>query len=96
MTAESRTASWYKKNLNDLTGKVAIVTGANTGLGCKTSMELARKGAEVVMGCRQAERGERAASRLRSEVRGATVRVIELDLVDPIVTLGEIHEQAMS
>ncbi|XP_039486708.1 retinol dehydrogenase 12 isoform X2 [Drosophila santomea] len=44
----------------DETGKVAIVTGGNTGLGRETVLELARRGATVYMACRSKEKGERA------------------------------------
>ena len=43
---------WKAKNIPDLNGKVIIVTGANSGLGYFTSLELARNNAEVIMACR--------------------------------------------
>jgi dehydrogenase/reductase SDR family protein 12 len=51
----------------DLTGRTAIVTGANAGLGLVTARELARRGAEVWMLCRNRERGEAALSGVRAE-----------------------------
>lgn len=44
-----------------LYGKVAIVTGANSGIGRQVTVELARRGARVIMACRSMERGENAA-----------------------------------
>ena len=52
-------APWSAANMPDLTGKVAIVTGANTGLGFASALELARKGAHVFITSRDAVRGAR-------------------------------------
>ena len=52
-------APWSAANIPDLTGKVAIVTGANTGLGFASALELARKGAHVFITSRDAVRGAR-------------------------------------
>lgn len=41
-------------------GKIALVTGANSGMGLATTVELARKGAKVIMVCRNRQRGEEA------------------------------------
>lgn len=48
------------KKQTDETGKVAIVTGGNTGLGKETAMELARRGATVYLACRNKVKGEKA------------------------------------
>jgi NAD(P)-dependent dehydrogenase (short-subunit alcohol dehydrogenase family) len=63
----------------DLTGRTAIVTGANAGLGLVTARELARRGAEVRMVCRNRERGEDARA---SVARAAGHMRVRLDLVD--------------
>jgi len=60
----------------DLTGKVAIVTGANTGIGKETARGLADRGATVILACRNVQKGEAAAK----EIRGRSVRVKELNL----------------
>ena len=60
----------------DLTGKVAIVTGANTGIGKETARGLADRGATVILACRNVQKGEAAAK----EIQGRSVRVRELDL----------------
>jgi light-dependent protochlorophyllide reductase len=62
----------------DLSGKVYIVTGANSGIGLATTTQLARQGAHVVMACRRTQAGEEARQGL-GELRGS-VDVIELDL----------------
>lgn len=51
----------------DLKGRVAVVTGANQGLGYQTSLELARRGATLFMLCRNQERGSVAVDRVRQE-----------------------------
>ncbi len=64
----------------DLTGKLAVVTGASDGIGYEIALRLARSGAEVVMPVRSAEKGERAAGRLRAAASRATVTTRPLDL----------------
>lgn len=74
----------------DLTGKVAIVTGANSGIGKETALALGAMGATVVMACRSMQRGEAAAEELRhrhaaqeGEGRGGIdLEVLPLDLAD--------------
>lgn len=64
----------------DLTGKTAIVTGGNSGIGYHTVLELARKGAIVWMAVRSLERGNAAWKQIQALVPNAEVRVVELDL----------------
>ncbi len=64
----------------DQSGRTALVTGANSGLGLHTSMELARKGARVLMAARTPAKGEQALARVRREVPGATAELLHLDL----------------
>ncbi|MGX5653203.1 oxidoreductase [Geodermatophilus nigrescens] len=72
--------SWTAADAPDLTGRTALVTGANSGLGLQTSLGLARKGARVLMACRDAGRGEAALQRVRAEVPGSEVELVSLDL----------------
>ncbi|MFK0252252.1 oxidoreductase [Streptomyces sp. NPDC090445] len=81
---------WTARNIPDQSGRTAVVTGANSGIGYATARELARRGAEVVLACRSAARGHAAAIRLRSEVPGAEVEFAPLDLAD----LGSVREFA--
>jgi NAD(P)-dependent dehydrogenase (short-subunit alcohol dehydrogenase family) len=74
--------SWTPEALPDLSGAQAVVTGANSGIGWFTALELGRRGAQVVLACRSVERGEEAAGRLRAEVPGASFEVRRLDLAD--------------
>jgi NAD(P)-dependent dehydrogenase (short-subunit alcohol dehydrogenase family) len=73
---------WTAADIPDQTGRVAVVTGANAGLGYETARELARKGASVLLGCRNAEKAERAADTLRAENPAARLEVSRLDLAD--------------
>ncbi len=73
-------AGWTAAQIPTQTGKRAIVTGANIGLGFQTARELARAGARVVLACRSPERGECAAQRIRAEQPKALVSVGKLDL----------------
>ncbi|MDQ6744591.1 MAG: oxidoreductase [Actinomycetota bacterium] len=71
---------WTAAEIPDQSGRVAVVTGANSGLGAVTARELARAGASVLIACRNLQKGERAAEDIRRSVSGARVKVRELDL----------------
>ncbi|MFE9764464.1 oxidoreductase [Streptomyces sp. NPDC005808] len=73
---------WNTSDIPDLRGRTAVVTGANSGIGYVTARELARKGARVVLACRSQTRGAEAEDRLASEVPGALVEFVRLDLGD--------------
>jgi len=73
---------WTASDIPDQTGRTAVVTGANSGLGYATARELARRGAQVVLACRDAGRGKDAEERIRAEAPGAVVRFAPLDLAD--------------
>ncbi|MCB5943414.1 oxidoreductase [Acidocella sp. KAb 2-4] len=74
-------ALWPGALLPDLSGLVAVVTGANSGIGYYTALELARAGADTVLACRNAEKGEAAAARINAETPGRA-RFMALDLAD--------------
>ncbi len=71
---------WTTQDIPDQRGKVAVVTGANAGLGYEASMQLASKGATVVLACRNSERAESAMAQLRLSVPDARAEVMRLDL----------------
>ena len=73
---------WTPRDVPDQSGRVAVVTGANSGLGLITARELARAGAQVVLACRSAERGERALGEIRGAVPDASLELSLLDLGD--------------
>lgn len=64
----------------NLTGKHMIVTGANTGIGYETARALAAAGAQVILACRNAEKGEHAVARLKSRHPDANATSMTLDL----------------
>ncbi|KAF9144543.1 hypothetical protein BG015_000073, partial [Linnemannia schmuckeri] len=73
----------------DLSGKVAIVTGANRGLGYATTVALAAHGAHVFLACRTKQRAEDAIERAKAEIKGTypnavagQLEFLELDLND--------------
>lgn len=75
-------AGWNVRDIPDQFGRTAVVTGANSGIGFVTARELARHGARVVLACRSEERGSEAGDRIASEVPGADVEFVRLDLGD--------------
>jgi NAD(P)-dependent dehydrogenase (short-subunit alcohol dehydrogenase family) len=89
---------WTGDDIPDQTGRLAVVTGANSGLGLVTARELARAGATVVVACRDTGKGERALDTIRSAVPGAQAEVQQLDLADLAsvrafaARVGEVHD----
>ena len=77
--------AWSTADIPDQSGRVAVITGANTGLGFETAKALADKGATVVIAVRNTDKGKQAAARI-----GGTVEVQELDLT----SLASIRDAA--
>ncbi len=71
---------WSTDDIPDQTGRTAVVTGANGGLGLETARELARKGAHVVMAARNQEKAEAARRDVLAGHPSASLEVVELDL----------------
>jgi len=71
---------WTVAEIPSQAGRRVLITGANSGIGYYTALELARKGAHVLLGCRDQGKGERALARIRAEVPAASAEVVLLDL----------------
>ncbi len=84
-------SKWTTKQIPNQSGRVAIVTGANSGLGFETSRALAARGAEVVMACRNLSKGEEAIAKISAESPDATLVLMQLDLssLDSVATFAE-------
>ncbi|MEV7807931.1 oxidoreductase [Microbispora sp. NPDC088329] len=78
---------WNASHIPDQHGRVAVVTGANSGLGLVTATELARRGAHVVMAVRDTAAGEREAEAIRRSAPRTEIEVRELDLA----SLASVH-----
>ena len=83
-------STWSERDVPDLGGTRAIVTGASSGIGLEASRIFAGAGAEVVLAVRDPERGRRAAEEIGRTVPGARLEVAEIDLAD----LGSVRRFA--
>jgi NAD(P)-dependent dehydrogenase (short-subunit alcohol dehydrogenase family) len=81
---------WTTSDIPSFEGRVVVVTGANSGLGLETSLALAGAGAQVVLACRNLDRGSAAVDQIVREVPGARAELAELDLAD----LASVHQFA--
>lgn len=89
---------WTNNEIPDLTGKIAIVTGANSGLGYETAKALSAKNAEVIMACRNMEKGNEAAKNIQDEKQDVKLQVMKLDLSDllSVKDFADIFKQKYS
>jgi len=83
---------WTADNIGDQTGRIAIVTGANSGLGLETARQLTRNGASVVLAVRSLDRGKAAIDDIRDGQNDAQLELQELDLA----SLDSISSAAQS
>ena len=92
-------AGWGPDDIGPLTGRTAVVTGANSGLGYETAAQLAAHGALVVLACRDPARGRRAADAIGESSPGAMTDVVTLDLASLVsvrrtaARLREAHDR---
>jgi NAD(P)-dependent dehydrogenase (short-subunit alcohol dehydrogenase family) len=80
---------WPGAKLPDLSGKNVIITGANSGIGYYAALELAKAGANVVLACRSAAKGEAATAKVNAQAAGRA-KFMRLDLAD----FSSVHEFA--
>ncbi len=73
---------WNTSDIEDQTGRVAIVTGANSGIGFETAKVLASKGAQVIVASRSKQRGDKAMAAIAKAAPDASVELMLLDLAD--------------
>ncbi|CAG2115635.1 unnamed protein product, partial [Medioppia subpectinata] len=72
---ENESGSYY-----ELDGRVVVITGANTGIGKQTALELSLRGPKIIIGCRDVEKGERAVQEIQLKNPKANIVVMKLDL----------------
>jgi NAD(P)-dependent dehydrogenase (short-subunit alcohol dehydrogenase family) len=74
--------AWDEQRLPDLTGRWAVVTGGNSGIGLHTALQLAAHGARVTLAVRDLDRGRTAMEQIHSRSPTAEVDIVRLDLAD--------------
>ncbi|MGW1884874.1 oxidoreductase [Streptomyces sp. NPDC001970] len=94
-TTTSRTPGWTARDIPDQSGRTAVVTGANSGIGLVTARELARRGARVLLACRSEARGKDAEALVKEQVPDADAEFRPLDLADlaSVRRFAESYEQ---
>jgi NAD(P)-dependent dehydrogenase (short-subunit alcohol dehydrogenase family) len=80
-------AHWTADDIPDLSGQTVIVTGGNSGIGYEAALQLARKGGEVILACRDLRKAHAAIEGIRGARRDAAVEAVELDLAN----LASVH-----
>ncbi len=86
---------WTAAGIPDQTGRRAIITGANSGIGFPAALELARHGASVVIASRDRTRGEAAVARIANAVPGAQVEFSQLDLAS-LASIRDFAERELA
>jgi NAD(P)-dependent dehydrogenase (short-subunit alcohol dehydrogenase family) len=81
---------WTEGDIPDQTGRVVLITGANSGIGWEAARALAENGARVVLACRTRSKAEDARARILEHAPGADVDLVDLDLSD----LASVREAA--
>jgi NAD(P)-dependent dehydrogenase (short-subunit alcohol dehydrogenase family) len=81
-------SKWTAEQIPSQAGKTALVTGANSGIGYQAAVELARHGAHVLLGCRNAAKGQAASELLMRKAPGASAEVVSLDMAS-LVSIRE-------
>jgi len=83
---------WTTKDMSAQTGKIAIVTGANTGIGYEIALALYRAGAHVIMACRDLAKAEEATQRMKQEGGAGTLEgaLIDLSRLDSVRSFAHL------
>jgi NAD(P)-dependent dehydrogenase (short-subunit alcohol dehydrogenase family) len=89
-TEATNSDTWSTADVGDLTGRVALVTGANSGIGYETAKVLADHGAHVVLACRNPDKARQARDKLESELDRSSLELLLVDLADQ----GSVHAAA--
>jgi NAD(P)-dependent dehydrogenase (short-subunit alcohol dehydrogenase family) len=92
MSSKPPKGNWAPTSIPDQSGKTALVTGANAGIGFQTARELARHGARVIMAGRSQEKLDQAVAAIETEISGANLQTLILDLGD-LAQVGEAAKQ---
>lgn len=90
MSKVDETGAWTAAEIPSQVGKRILITGANSGIGYHAALKLVRKGAEVILACRDRQKGEIALDRLHTEAPNIHMELAILDLA----SLGSVREFA--
>jgi NAD(P)-dependent dehydrogenase (short-subunit alcohol dehydrogenase family) len=88
-------SQWTAADIPSLTGKRVLVTGANSGIGYRAALKLARKGAHVILACRDRRRGETALAHMHGDSDGIEVELALLDLAS-LASIGEFAARELA
>jgi NAD(P)-dependent dehydrogenase (short-subunit alcohol dehydrogenase family) len=86
---------WKAADIPSLAGKRILITGANSGIGYHAALKLARKGAEVMLACRNRQRGEAALARLDADAPSAHTELVIVDLAS-LASVRDFAEQELA
>jgi NAD(P)-dependent dehydrogenase (short-subunit alcohol dehydrogenase family) len=87
--------TWKAADIPSLAGKRILITGANSGIGYHAALKLARKGAQVMLACRDRQRGEAALARLDADSPSAHTELVIFDLAS-LASVRDFAEQELA
>lgn len=91
----SKKIPWTTEDIPDQSGKIAIVTGANSGIGFETARALALHGTAAILACRNLEKGQAAVDQIRSQNPRGQAILQRLDLAD-LASVGQFAENYLA